>query len=148
MPFPMARSPKPNRPRSPRDDCSRCRTVLAATNKSLAQSNKSPARGKATKKRFASDRPTRALPRYMVRCVPLLNCFAPRGLVTFRQSPLELWRGPAVIRGLVDASRYGIKAGGTAIVMTVVGGFWQPLPAHGVMRGRILKHGANTQVRL
>src|SRR5262245_44501627 len=32
-------------------------------------------------------------------------------------------------------SRYGIKAGATAIVMTVVGGFWQPLPAHGVMWG-------------
>jgi hypothetical protein len=53
MPFPKVRSPKPSRPRSPRDDCSGCRTVLAATNKSLAQSNKSGADGKATKQREA-----------------------------------------------------------------------------------------------
>jgi len=32
----------------------------------------------------------------------------------------ELRRGPAVIRGLAGASRYGIKAGGTAIVMTTL----------------------------
>ena len=51
MPFPKVGSPKPSRPRSPRDDCSRRRTVLTATNKSLAQSNKSGADGKATKQR-------------------------------------------------------------------------------------------------
>src|SRR6516162_5286850 len=37
--------------RSPRDDCRLCHTVLAATNKYLARSNKSRTRAKATKKR-------------------------------------------------------------------------------------------------
>jgi hypothetical protein len=39
---------QPTRLRSPRDDCRLCHTVLAATNKSLAQSNKSPARHRST----------------------------------------------------------------------------------------------------
>jgi hypothetical protein len=41
---------KRSRSRSSRDDCSPCHTVLAATNKCLARSNKSRARGRATKK--------------------------------------------------------------------------------------------------
>src|SRR5262245_46749012 len=39
------------RSRAPRDDCRLCHTVLAATNKCLAQTNKSDTRAKATDKR-------------------------------------------------------------------------------------------------
>ena len=39
------------RSRSPRDDCRLCHTVLAATNKCLAQSNKSRTGPRPTKKR-------------------------------------------------------------------------------------------------
>src|SRR5215831_19592657 len=42
------------RSRSPRDDCRLCHTVLAATNKCSAQSNKSRTGREATKKRESS----------------------------------------------------------------------------------------------
>src|SRR5215813_13929378 len=45
---------QPTRSRSPRDDCRLCHTVLAATNKCLAQSNKSRTGCEATKKRESS----------------------------------------------------------------------------------------------
>src|SRR5262249_14170036 len=45
---------QPTRPRSRRDDCRLCHTVLAATNKCLAQSNKSRTGCEATKKRESS----------------------------------------------------------------------------------------------
>jgi hypothetical protein len=48
---PLPSRPKPSRSRSSRDDCSPCHTTLAATNKSLAKSNKSCTGGKATKMR-------------------------------------------------------------------------------------------------
>jgi hypothetical protein len=49
--LPLPSRPKPSRSRSSRDDCSPCHTVLAATSKCLARSNKSRGGSQATKKR-------------------------------------------------------------------------------------------------
>src|SRR6516165_274021 len=53
--------PKPSRSHSPCDDCGPCHTVLAATNKCLAQNNKSRTGGEATNKQFYRGSTGRAL---------------------------------------------------------------------------------------